>query len=653
MNNSKQSQEKNKTAIRFDIQFLRAFAVISVIAYHYKISGFSGGFLGVDIFFVISGYLIFNQIKKADLNHTFSLRYFAESRLRRIYPGLIFASIFTLALGWFFDLPRYYIASVRDSLAALFFVSNHAFNSIGYFDIGSEIRPMLHTWSLSIEAQFYVFIALGYALIHKFSRKPTLNFFLILTLVLSFTIACYFAYLSPRDGFYKFPARIWEFLLGASLVIYSKKSQQTSNSYLCLLGFLTLILGVVFLDKYIKWPSIFTCGVLIGVFIFLYYPKSKGVESAISFAPFQYIGNISYSLYLFHWPIWVFANKYFYEGINTFVKCELLFLTLILSSFSYYFIEKPFRNKKKITISLFVSSLLISLVCAIIFSLIIIKNKGLSSRFPDYIARASSHHADPTPRKECFRSKLGQKKSNELFCTFGDSDNENDASVILWGDSHANQYLTPIAEATKDLSRTGLIATMSGCIASLEKDSFENKNIFNQTTSTNQESIYCRGFNANVREYIKTHQNIKTVILGQRWLDTDEAIDRTLNVIQFLEHENRKVILVGPIPGSKDDVEIWWANEQIKAHRPIETLYLSNEQDAVHNKILNKIQFTLNQKIDLKNIVMINPIPKLCEATSCFAVKDGQAIFRDRTHLTEFYARKLKPDFISAIHKTD
>jgi hypothetical protein len=87
-------------------------------------------------------------------------------------------------------------------------------------------------------------------------------------------------------------------------------------------------------------------------------------------------------------------------------------------------------------------------------------------------------------------------------------------------------------------------------------------------------------------------------------------------VIQFLEHENRKIILVGPIPASKDDVEIWWANEQIKAHRPIETLYLSNEQNAVHNKVLNKIQFTLNQKIDLKNIVMINPIPKLCEATS-------------------------------------
>ncbi len=630
---------------RRDIQFLRAFAVLSVIFYHFKIPGFNGGFVGVDVFFVISGFLIFGQIDARMAQSSFSLIEFFEARLRRISPALVVMIAIVSIWGWKYDLPKHYIGFVRNALAAVFFVSNYSFNGAkGYFDIASDTKVLLHTWSLSVEAQFYVLLPLLLIPLYKI-KGLNLRYVLFGLMTLSFFFALNLSYHSTpslafdwkTSGFYYVSSRSWEFLAGAlvSKITFINVTDRKPWWIIALLG---LFSTVYFLDGSYSWPNLLTL-LPVGfssIFILLFSEHQN--NPVICFKPFQVIGDMSYSLYLWHWPVWIIYNQMYGNQINSNEKILMLCIVLLLSYFSWRFIELSFRNKKLINRKKFFLYLGTSTVAVMIFSSVVLVTKGYPKRFPDYVVRGFEQGRIPTPRNECFRSGNNTKKAQEQFCSYGISTKPEDAKMMLWGDSHANQYLSVLNSVSNELGQTGLIATMSGCRAFIENDEFKY-----------EDYPLCKAFNHEVLNYLNSHPNIKTVILGRIWDEGDESVDRTVNLIHYLVGHRHNVILITPLPNPGVDVENDWVVKQLEAGHAIETIPIVMSGDVKLSTVIPKLRNRLSNELNTNQLYLLDPTQRFCDEKSCFEVRDGIPYFRDMSHLTELAAQRLEPDFEEAL----
>ena len=352
---------------RSEIEGLRAIAVLSVIFYHAGFNIFSGGFIGVDIFFVISGYLITDIIYRGYLDNNFKLLNFYEKRIRRIVPPLFIVVIIFIPICFFVLYPRDLREFGQSLISISFFLSNFFFSrNSGYFDLASELRPLLHTWSLSIEVQFYIL----FPLILIFFLKKNQYYSLFLITIISFLYSQINSYMSPETNFYLFASRIWEFLLGSHASIILKNNSNSIlkvKKFLNIIGFF-LILGSVFLlKKGMPVPSYYSLPATLGTcLILLCVNTENSLNKFLSNRIFLFIGKISYSLYLWHFFLFSLIN---YSGINNSYKIKYLLIiaTFVFSIGTYLFVEKIFRNKKIIsTKNLFLFILLIGLFFNII-----------------------------------------------------------------------------------------------------------------------------------------------------------------------------------------------------------------------------------------------------------------------------------------------
>lgn len=619
---------------RRDIQFLRAFAVLSVMAYHFELAGVGGGFVGVDIFFVISGYLIFGQIHKQISQHTFSLPHFFAARLRRIFPALAVVCFATALWGWHFVLPRDFVHYSRTALAALCFVSNFAFDGAqGYFDAASHTKPLLHTWSLSVEGQFYFWLPLLLLALLKIRGSARLWTALILSSLASFNYALWLAYYTPESGFYHVLARAWEFGAGAMCATLGvrKFTHGRSISSACMAG---LIASVALLDGSTAWPNVWTLipvGCAAG---FIYLAVHEQHNAFLAHPYWQRIGDMSYSLYLWHWPVWVAARQLLGEQISIAEKLALLGVTTVLAYLSWRWVEQPFRNRQRISSKPFTIAVISSLLCCTAFTAFVVLRKGEPQRFPDYVSRAAIQGAQNTPRGECFRSGSNTKEAVETFCTYGIPSSAGQASAMLWGDSHANQYLTPLDNASRELGITGLIATMSGCRAFIETDAIQHSDF-----------AHCKDFNREVFAYLLQHTEIKTVILGRIWSDGDETIQRTVRLTQALAAQGRRVILITPLPLPGMHVESGWATRQIQAGRAIDEIKLPATSEVKQTSTLRKLRAQLQPELSQEKVFLLDPTQRLCDTEFCYVVREGIANFRDTSHLTEVAAQGFQTEF--------
>ncbi len=629
---------KQNTARR-DIQFLRAFAVLSVIAYHFELAGLGGGFIGVDIFFVISGYLIFGKVHGQLVRREFSLSRFFEARIRRIFPALAVVVIATALWGWYFSLARDYLYYSRTALAALLFLSNHAFMGLqGYFDAASFTKPLLHTWSLSVEGQFYFWLPLMLTLFFKASLGPKIRYLLTLIAILSLGIAFWMAYQTPESGFYYVYARAWEFVVGAFCALLIP-SQHRHARLMLLVSALALMASVPLLGSS-AWPNVWTLLPVLATAAFIYFAANAQDNPVIANPVLQLAGDMSYSLYLWHWPIWVFARQQYGEQIPLADKLLLLALIFVLSWLSWRWIERPFRDRTVVTGKQLKWATITVLLFTLAFTAFMVANKGYTKRFPDYVARAAIQSAQTTPRRECFRFDLNTKEAPEQFCVYGASNQAGDATSILWGDSFANQYLTPLSNASKAAGITGLIATMSGCRAFIETDTIQYP-----------DNAHCKDFNREVYAFLLNHTEIKTVVLGRAWWNSDETIERTVQLMRELIVQGRKVILLTPPPEPGMDVATAWATRQIRAGHAIDEIKVDATPQVTLGAILNKLKAKLKAEIASGDVYPIDPTRHFCDEKYCYMVRDGMATFRDAGHLTELSAQKMEPDFRAALLK--
>ncbi len=355
---------------RPDIDGFRAIAVLSVVFFHsnikpFDIDLFSGGYLGVDIFFVISGYLI-TRIILRELNEkkNFSYRGFYERRVRRILPALLFIILVSIPFAYYILLPQYLYNFADSIISATFFFSNIHFITLDYYDAEAILKPLLHTWSLSVEEQFYIFYPFLFVFIFKNFKKYLLHL-IIIFIILSILSAHILANFNPSLNFYILTSRIWELFSGALIAIIQvsniKNKFSKHGNLFSLIGLLLIIISVIFFDSKTYHPSFYTIIPIIGTVLVIYYSdQNYYVTRFLSNKVLTNIGLVSYSFYLWHF-IFFSLGKHALIYHDKVSKKHIL-LILGLSFISYYLIEKPFRNKKKISTKLLVYTLTILIV---------------------------------------------------------------------------------------------------------------------------------------------------------------------------------------------------------------------------------------------------------------------------------------------------
>jgi peptidoglycan/LPS O-acetylase OafA/YrhL len=360
---------------RPDVDGLRAVAVLSVIIYHINPNLVTGGFTGVDIFFVISGYLITSHLLNEIVDRkTFSIFGFYERRVRRIIPALFVMVSLTLAFGYIYLTDFYFNNLANEALSSLLSFSNiYFYLNTGYFDLDSSMRPLLHTWSLGVEEQFYLVWPVLILTIFKVSQKPAAIAAVLFTIaIVSFLLNFVFAD-DVNALFYLMPFRVFE-LAGGGLIAwlhFSKISipvfekNRKAKEVLSLIGLTLLIAPLFYLDDGVIFPSYNVIPTLAGCMI-LIYCRNTFVSAVLSNRIIVFIGLLSYSLYLYHWPI-IFYTNYFDFDLNNFeYALTVSVLTLMLALISYHFVEKPFRHIKQ---GLLPRILMVSFVATVAVSL--------------------------------------------------------------------------------------------------------------------------------------------------------------------------------------------------------------------------------------------------------------------------------------------
>lgn len=374
---------------RKEIDGLRALAVLPVILFHAGFEYFSGGYIGVDIFFVISGYLITSIILREKEANTFTFSHFYERRARRILPALFFVAFICLPVAWFLLLPNELEEFGESLVAVSLFASNILFwLKTDYFATDAELIPLLHTWSLAVEEQFYIIFPVLLGLFWALGKR----WLIVLVSIIALSSLALSEWLWRSDAeanFFLLFSRAWELMIGALVGFYLYYQPQQHNKTphilaqtLSLLGLLLILYAIFFFDKNIPFPSLYALVPTLGTAcIILFATPNTWVGQLLSLRLLVGIGLISYSAYLWHQPLFAFVRIHHLEPPSAGLLIFLSLLSLIMAYFSWKFVEQPFRNKQQFSQrTIFISAIVGSLVF-IAIGLWFILSQGAMYRF--------------------------------------------------------------------------------------------------------------------------------------------------------------------------------------------------------------------------------------------------------------------------------
>jgi peptidoglycan/LPS O-acetylase OafA/YrhL len=438
---------------RREIDGLRALAVVPVILFHAGYQAFSGGFVGVDIFFVISGYLITTIILMELRQDSFSLINFYERRARRILPALYFVILVSLPFAWLWLMPSAMKEFSRSLIAVSLFSSNILFwRESGYFDMGTELKPLLHTWSLAVEEQYYIFFPAFFMLTWRFGVRTVLEIFSVIA-VASLTIAQWGSIVKPTATFYLLPTRAWELLVGAFVAFYLSRLNRNESSNILrqassLTGLFLLLYSIFFYDDRIPFPSFYTLVPVLGTALVICYADNKTlVGKILGYEVFVGLGLISYSAYLWHQPIFSLARHRSLIELGPLVFGALTLLALLLAYLSWKYIETPFRNKNLITRNHLIWSSLAAMLLYIALGLMGNATDGFKARFD------LSSLPKPWGSIKCHGATAISELKEPLVECLGSAKNGSGGDIFLLGDSHAAQLTFPLGALARSRNK--------------------------------------------------------------------------------------------------------------------------------------------------------------------------------------------------------
>lgn len=521
---------------RSDIDGLRAVAVISVIFFHYSISRFfTGGYVGVDIFFVISGYLITSIIYSDITKGTYSVTDFYHRRVRRIFPALFVVFIACLIASFFINFPSESNDIGKSIASSIFFVSNILFYATSsYFDHKMELNPVLHTWSLSVEEQFYVLFPILVFSMRSLSHKKRIVVLFVITLI-SFAASIIQVYKEPTAAFYLVHFRAWELLMGSLLALnaFPRVEKRWQIETISGLGLGMIAYSIVFYSKNTAFPGLAALMPCMGATAIIYAGalRKTFASSLLGFAPIRFIGLISYSLYLWHWPLLVYTRLY-HEPKGAIEKLSLVVICIILATLSWWFIERPFRKapfrlNTKATLGLAIASM--TAVAGIAFSIGTISQQywQFPNRVEEILAYSdATEHERKMRAGTCFLTSEYNSLSyfNKSECLKISSTMKN---VLIVGDSHAAHLWPGLQSVYPQINF--IQATASGC-----------KPLINSIGEKRCTDLVQYVFN----EFLpKNH--VDTVILSGRWQDS-EVTDAISTATRLREYA-QTVVISGPI----------------------------------------------------------------------------------------------------------
>jgi len=547
-----------KLTYRPEIDGLRAIAVGAVILYHAQITilghqPFKGGFIGVDIFFVISGYLITSIILKELLTTgSFSFKHFYERRIRRILPALLFVMLVSLPFAWMYLLPSSFIDFSKSILYSLGFSSNFYFHYSGQ-QYGAEsglLKPFLHTWSLSVEEQYYILFPIVLLVTFKYFRKYLIHI-LILGFVISLGLAEWTSRNYPSVSFYFLHTRMWELLAGSILAYFEinnghRSKNKTLNLILPTIGLILIGHSILFFNDGMFHPSLYTLSPIIGVCLVIWFSnKDELTTKILSTKLFVGIGLISYSLYLWHYPIFAFSRITSFTDANILKKLILVGVVFILSISSYFFIEKLFRNKnfnfKKV---LFVVSMIIGIL--VIFTSYTLYKDGRINKFNTMISDTTS---STLYRADCKFSTSEPDFINENFFKkdFLECKKKYNKFILILGDSHSIDLFNSISKISKN----------NEFIIGLNRDGCRPLDKNSKNCHYNNALKFIKNFNENIKYILFTHKGsyLLTNTGSKKNITSSEfrklplnltQIKNTLSYLKTIKELNSNLIFIGP-----------------------------------------------------------------------------------------------------------
>ncbi|HIG83078.1 MAG TPA: acyltransferase [Verrucomicrobia bacterium] len=630
---------------RPDIDGLRAIAVIGVLLFHADL-GVSGGYVGVDVFFVISGFLITGLILKELRDKSFSVLGFWERRVRRIVPALFVVTFATVLLGYVFLLPAEY-KMLGSSVLWLSVISSNLFfwkNTNSYFGGASEEMPLLHTWSLSLEEQFYLIVPFVLLVLFRVGKSRSIFWIICSFVILSCGLSIYGMADHGSATFYLLPTRAWE-LGSGSLVAFAVPIRSVRiRTMMQWVGMICVLIPFFIYDRATIFPGMAAVPPVAGTAILIWAgmgeahkTNSLQIQRALSMKPLVWIGLLSYSLYLWHWPLLAFNEYLVIWKDSVPVKVFILLSALLLSYFSWKFVEQPIRSRRMFGSerSVFIfSSVAFSLL--LICSSLLISKEGMTGRYTeDFLNYTDSGLSEDS----FFDYGKASKEFPENKSFLGIEGEE--PIFFLWGDSHGMALARAIDAAAKESSIAGESAVKTSTLP-----------VLSWVTSKESQINY----NESVLKYLegkKQKQSIGHVILvGRWWLASNQSYEnessfeiKLINTIDRIKGLGYSVSLVRQVPQWTDHWQTpssfpfqlekfsWEYKEMILSEEELEKRF------AQQNQMFSKIE-------KVPGVRIIDPLPLLKGPDGFYHIRDeGGWIYYDDDHLSGYGAMKLKSLF--------
>jgi len=638
---------------RKDINGLRAIAVIAVVLFHFNASWMPGGFAGVDVFFVISGFLMTGIIFRGIEQENFSILKFYVSRANRIIPALAVLCLALLAFGWFYIIPLDYKALGKHVGSSIGFLSNVIYwKESGYFDSVSHEKWLLHTWSLSVEWQFYIIYPLALVAIRKFLTIKAMKATVLIGAVLGFIFCVIVTYKWPNPAYYPLPTRAWEMMIGGVAYLYPIVLKEERKKLLEWFGLVLIIASYFFISKENHWPGYLAIFPVLGSFLIIQAQRNDSfITSNIIF---QRIGAWSYSIYLWHWP-WVVAIYYF--SLNDMFIYFGISLSVLLGFLSNKYIENiKFKNDFGSLFSyLKCKPIYMVLVVGVIGSGIFISN-GFIKHYSHPLLVANNEASNKNPYK-CL-------SENKFPCYIG---NTNNIKAIIVGDSHADALTTAVAYSV-DLNHSGIIAlTKSACplivnIMSIKggdecfKENIRRMEFLNSNylgvpvfwVSRTGAYLYGQSNPKRVDDIRDTQPYIyftKQYASAEQQLFDELKVNLSITIKELLV--NHSVYIVHPTPEMRRNIPKT-LSKNILLGMNSDNLSIGYNLYIQRNK---KVRYLLDEVAITNGIQVLDPIPYLCHSGRCMAQVEGRPIYYDGDHMSEYGNKLLTPMFKLAIDR--
>ena len=667
----------SKLEFRPEIDGLRAIAVLLVVLNHADFHLVPGGHIGVDVFFVISGYLITRIILFEVMIKSFSLRAFYLRRARRILPALLFVLAICSPIAYWLMLPSELEDFGRASIGAVLFVSNFVlWKQGGYFDVDAALSPLLHLWSLAIEEQFYLLFPIV-ILVGAKLRRSALTILLYLSLAGSFMLLLLVYREMPRASFYLLPTRAWELLVGSviGLAHFNGRRQELERKWVGLfpmIGLAIIIASALRVNESIAYPGPVTLWPVIGAAMIIGVPSSRSITfKLLSSKPFQLIGLASFSIYLWHQPLLVFARLVSADHLGRDERNFTVVLVVAAGVITWYGVERLTRSKDRVPAKLLLVGVAIVSIFVLAFNSILVSNNGFPDRLPPNVQWESTGQR---PVEICSKDENWEERHGLAFCVFGDS--AGSKNVFLVGDSHADSLLHELDIVLKDLGIRGVRVSLGGCSeipgsylignvpSDLNKCQAKFDSLLKEIKSNRATTILSlrwtfrlypipgqieqlEATNSDGGHEVEDYREY--VIADARGVSTsaDHKIASVQKLLDGLITSSESVIVVGPVP------EIAWNIARInltyfRTHGKIlDSLSIPESDYELRNQfILGVMKDYESRKIGKLQVVY--PSSQLCSTyleARCVAQVDGIPLYLDDDHLSDNGARLVVKAF--------